>query len=141
MTGKRGKFRWTSIYITLMGHKKSLSFSVRNGVLKYHVTSCYIGFIAPVMLPHVSNVSTDKKASFQSRILILQFHSCFALKLAPFSSLCRSYIIFSCSLCAAIIANSVYFESFLSKVVLCATSRFIASAPTCGVIVSRTSLY
>jgi hypothetical protein len=39
MTEKSGKVRWTSIYVTLMGHKQSLSFSVRNGVLKYHVTS------------------------------------------------------------------------------------------------------
>jgi len=37
MAGRSGAVRWTTIYITLMGHKQSLSFSVRKGVLKYHV--------------------------------------------------------------------------------------------------------
>ena len=39
MAGKSGKTKWTTIYVTLNGHKQSLSFSVRNGVPKYHVTS------------------------------------------------------------------------------------------------------
>ena len=40
MTGTKGdRIRWTTIYVTLYGHKQSLAFSVRNGVLKYRVIS------------------------------------------------------------------------------------------------------
>jgi hypothetical protein len=37
MTGTEGPIRWTTIYVTLYGHKQSLSFSVRKGVLKYYI--------------------------------------------------------------------------------------------------------
>ncbi len=40
MTGtKGGRIRWTTIYVTLFGYRQSLSFSIRNGALKYRVIS------------------------------------------------------------------------------------------------------